>query len=359
MTLTVMQVLHQGGGAGSVTSTLHLSLGLAKAGLSIRFVCPPDSEVEALARRGGLEVLPLRLAPGKNRANAAALESLLSRYPVDLVNSQSARDRKALAWLVLTRRLSVPLVVTRRQMPRTLPVENWLVSRLASRVVAVSPAVGAALLRRGTPKDKLAVIPNGLVTDRVDAPVSPSAITQWRARIGWEPSRPTLGILARPKDQQTVLRALELVTTPVLLVLAGVDPGSRLGQLAMRPRPRHTVVCVPFTSEVRPLYDLLNLVLLPSRSEGLSQGLLEAMALSKPVIASAATGNLDLITQGVDGMLVPARDPAAWARAINTLLMNASLASRLGAAALKTARERFSLEHTIRRTVELYHSIVT
>jgi glycosyltransferase involved in cell wall biosynthesis len=353
-----MQVLHQGGGAGSVTSTLHLSLGLARAGFQVRFVCPPNSEVEIQAREGGLEVHPVALEPRRRRANAARLDALLSRHPVDLINSQSARDREALTWLALTGRLRVPLVVTRRQMPRTLPVENWLVSRLAARVVAVSPAVGAALLRRGTPRAKLAVIPNGLVTDRVDTAVSPESITQWRERIDWEPSRPTLGIVARPKDQEIVLRALERVSTPVRLVLAGVDPTSDLGRLAGQPRPPHAVVCLSFTPDVRPLYDLLDVVLLPSRSEGLSQGLLEAMALSKPVIASAATGNLDLITEGVDGMLVPARDPAAWARAIDTLLTNPSLASRLGATARKTARERFSLEHTIRRTIELYHSVL-
>ena len=96
-----MQVLHQGGGAGSVTSTLHLSLGLARRGVAVRFVCPPDSEVEALARAGGLEVLPLALRPGARRANAAALAALLARHPVDLVNSQSARDRQALTWQAL------------------------------------------------------------------------------------------------------------------------------------------------------------------------------------------------------------------------------------------------------------------
>jgi hypothetical protein len=86
MPLRVLQVLHQGGGAGSVTSTLHLSLGLARAGAAVRFVCPPDSEVEALARAGGLDVLPLALRPGARRANAAALATLLERYQVDLVN---------------------------------------------------------------------------------------------------------------------------------------------------------------------------------------------------------------------------------------------------------------------------------
>jgi glycosyltransferase involved in cell wall biosynthesis len=351
-----MQVLHQGGGAGSVISTLHLSLGLARAGLGIRFVCPPNSEVEALARAGGLEVHPLRLAGGTWR-NAEALRSLLLRHPVDLVNSQSARDRRALVWLALTRRLQAPLVVTRRQMPHTLPLENWVVSRLASRVIAVSPAVGAALVKRGTPRAKLAIIPNGLVTERVDSPVTPAALANWRERIGWEPSRRVVGIVARLKDQSVVLRALDQIATPVRLVLAGVDPAGALAELAARVPHRHAVVCIPFASDVRPLYDLLELVLLPSRSEGLSQGLLEAMAIGKPVIASASTGNLDVVTDGVDGKLVQPRNPTAWAQTIDALLRTPSLATQLGTAARVTARQRFSLDRTVQRTIELYRSI--
>src|SRR3954470_11340431 len=120
-----MQVLHQGGGAGSVTSTLHLSLGLEQAGFHVRFVCPPNSEVERLARAGGLEVHPISLEPRARRTNGAKLEGLLHQLPVDLMNSQSSRDRAALAWLALTRRLDVPLVLTRRQMPQTVAPENW------------------------------------------------------------------------------------------------------------------------------------------------------------------------------------------------------------------------------------------
>src|SRR5438105_6294919 len=185
-------------------------------------------------------------------------------------------------------------------MPRSFPLETWLASRLASRVVAVSRAVGQALVRRGTSPSKLAVIPNGLVTDRVDVPVTSAAVDEWRRRIGWEPSRRTVGIVSRPKDQAIVLRALERIRIPIRLVLAGVEPTSRLGRLAKKVPARHAVVCVPFRPQVRPLYDLLDLALLPSRSEGLSQALLEAMALGKPVIASAATGNLEVITDRVD-----------------------------------------------------------
>jgi L-malate glycosyltransferase len=356
---TVLQVLHQGGGAGSVTSTLHLSLGIARAGLHVRFVCPPGSEVEALARAGGLEVHPLWLKPHRRRENATALADLLDRNPVDVINSQSSRDREALSWLALTGRLRAPLVVTRRQMPRTFIVENWLVGRAAAQVVAVSKSVAGALIRRGTPRRKISVIPNGVVTERIDVAVSAEAVEQWRQRIGWVSSQRTIGVVARPKDQHVVLHALEGVRTPVRLVLAGVDPQSRLARLASLVPPQHAVVCLPFTPDIRPLYELLELVLLPSRSEGLSQALLEAMALGKPVIASGATGNLDLITDGVNGRLVKPLEPSAWAATIEALLSDPTEASRLGSAGRHTARTTFSLDHTIQRTARLYDALLT
>jgi glycosyltransferase involved in cell wall biosynthesis len=138
----------------------------------------------------------------------------------------------------------------------------------------------------------------------------------------------------------------------------GVGGSSRLGEAIGRVPARHAVVCLPFTPEVRPLYDLLELVLLPSRMEGLSQALLEAMALSKPVIASAAAGNLDLVHDGVDGCLVPPLEAPAWASTIERLLADQPLRERLGAAARRTARETFSLERTVERTAAVYRDVL-
>jgi glycosyltransferase involved in cell wall biosynthesis len=354
----IMQVLHQGGGAGSVTSTLHLSLGLARAGWDVRFVCPPGSEVETLARERGLTVRPLALPPHSRQENAAALARLIASERIALVNSQSARDRTALTWLGATGRLSVPFLATRRQMPRTMFLENWVASRVASRVIAVSSAVAEALVRRGTPRRKVTVIPNGLVTERVDRPLPPGAVEEWRARIGWDPGRRTLGIVSRRKDQTVVLAALAEVQTPVRLVLAGVGQDEVLAEAIERVPPRHAVVALPFTPDVRPLYELLDLALLPSRMEGFSQALLEAMALGKPVIGSAAAGNLDLVTDGVDGLLVAPMDPAAWAAAIERVLADAGLAARLGEAGRRTARETYALDSTVARTAALYREVL-
>jgi glycosyltransferase involved in cell wall biosynthesis len=164
--------------------------------------------------------------------------------------------------------------------------------------------------------------------------------------------------VARLKDQAVVVRALDQVTTPVRLVLAGVGRDNGLDDLVNRLPQRHAVVQLPFDAEVRPLYDLLEVVLLPSRIEGLSQALLEAMALGKPVIASGAAGNLDLISDGVNGCLVEPLDSAAWAKAIEAILSNSDAAHRLGAAAQETAREHYSLERTVKATAELYRGLL-
>jgi glycosyltransferase involved in cell wall biosynthesis len=149
-----------------------------------------------------------------------------------------------------------------------------------------------------------------------------------------------------------------MVRPPVRLVLAGVDPSGPLAAMVRDVPAPHSVVCLPFTSEIAPLYHLLELALLPSRMEGFSQSLLEAMALGKPVIASAAGGNAELVADGINGLLVAPMDPAAWAGAIERLLGDPRLAGGVGEAARHTARERFSLDRTVNRTLELYRSLV-
>jgi glycosyltransferase involved in cell wall biosynthesis len=358
VSLRVLQVLQQGHGTGAVTSTLHLAIGLAGQGVHVRFACPPGSEVAARAAAAGLEVHPVVLQPRAHRRNAALLADLLARHPVDLANSQSSRDRNALTLLRASGRLPVPFVATRRQMPQSFPLGNWAVSRMAARMIAVSRPVGEALVRRGTPRDRLVVVPNGLVLDRVDRAVSAAEVADWRARIGWTPAQRTVGIVARPKDQHVVLEALAQVRTPVRLVLAGIPDAHPLVQLARAVAAPHAVVTLPFASDIRPLYELLEVVLLPSRIEGLSQALLEAMALGKPVLASDAAGNPDLVREGVNGRLVPPLDATAWARALEEALAHPVESARLAAAGRRTAREEFSLARTVERTHAVYREVL-
>lgn len=355
--LRVLLALHQGGGAGSVNSTLALGLGLRARGVDARLVCPPDSPVEAEARAGGLPVHPLPLARQSRFMNARALGALLRGQPVDIINSQGSRDREAFTWLGLTGRLPAPLILTRRSFPRSTRLQNWLAARVSARVIALSESVRDELAGRGTPRGKVVVVPSGFVASRMDRPVSNAERDAWRGRIGWEPSRRVIGVVARPKDQAVVLAALAHVATPVRLVLAGLDAAALAAPLPPVPE-RHAVVRLPFEPAIRPLYDLLELALHPSRWDAFPQAVLEALALGLPVVASDATGNAEIIRHEADGLLVAPTDPAAWAAAIDHLLGDPALAARLGAAGRRRAREDFSLDRMLDRTLAVYHAVL-
>ena len=351
--LTILHLTHQGGGAGSTISIAALAAAQRAAGHRVMVGCPRRSLLAAMARSAGLEFRPIVF----DRASrvAASLVRLVETEGVDVVNSHASRDRAACRWARLAGRLDAACVMTRRQMPRSLPVSVLLNGFAADCTIAVSRAVARALVRRGAPAWRVRVVPNGVDLSRIDRVVAPAELDTARAIAGWRPWRPTIGVVARRKDHDVLLRALALLPQPLTLVLLGVAPDRELSTLAAAV-PQHEVRCIPFRPDVLPFYRLFDAVVLPSRTEGLSQALLEAMALSLPVVASRAGGNVDLVSHDLDGLLVPPREPAAFAAALARLLGDAALRRRLGERGRRTARECFPLQSTVRLTEAAYRA---
>jgi glycosyltransferase involved in cell wall biosynthesis len=96
---------------------------------------------------------------------------------------------------------------------------------------------------------------------------------------------------------------------------------------------------------------------LPSHAEGLPMSLLEAMAAGCPVIASNVGGIPDLITDGVNGLLVAPGDRDALALALHRLIVDRDFASELGMAARDTVRRRYTTEHAIARLDQIYSGL--
>ena len=349
--LTILHLTHQGGGAGSTVSIAALAAAQRALGHRVLVGCRPGTLLAAMARAAGVEVLPL--AFDRCASLARQLARLAEAEGVDVVNSHASRDRAACRLARLTGRLGAACVMTRRQMPRSLPVSVFLNGFVADCTIAVSRSVARALVRRGAPPWRVRVVPNGVDLGRIDRDVAGAEIDAARALAGWRPWRRTVGVVARRKDHDVLLRALALLERPVTLTLLGVEPDAELLALAAA-APWHTVRCVPFRPDVLPFYRIFDLVVLPSRGEGLSQALLEAMALSLPVIASRAGGNVDLVSHGLDGLLVAPRDASAFAAALATLVDDAALRARLGERARRTARERFSIRRTAMLTERAY-----
>ena len=103
---------------------------------------------------------------------------------------------------------------------------------------------------------------------------------------------------------------------------------------------------------------LASIVVLPSYREGLPKVLLEAAACGKPLVAADVPGCRDIVTHGVNGLLVPVRNPSALAAAINSLLRDPSLGIAMGLAGRQTVVRRFSVEQVANQTVELYRELL-
>jgi len=97
-----------------------------------------------------------------------------------------------------------------------------------------------------------------------------------------------------------------------------------------------------------------DVVVCPSRFEGLPRALLEAMGLGRAVVGTAVDGIAELIRDGVDGLLVPARDPEALAGAIARLVADPALRARLGDAAARRVREDYGAARMAREHEAAY-----
>ncbi len=354
--LTILQLTHQGEGAGSTQSIFSLSRELAQRGHRILVGCPAGTLLARnVAANPPLEYIPLDFSSLRGVANAIAYQ--IAEQKVDVVNSHATGDRRALTLLRWHGRLKQAFVVTRRTMPLTLPPELIAIALTADRTIAVSTAVARALRRRLHPGGRLRVVPNGIDLARVEAPPSPEELALAETALG-NSGRPVVAVVARRKDQQILLRALPALERPVTVAFVGIRPDDELAAARAAVPERHRVVFVPFTERPLAFYRFATIAALPSRIEGLSQALLEAMSLGVPVIASAAGGNAELVYPGETGLLVPPLDPAAWTRALDRMLGDDAFRARVARAGQTLARSEFTMSRTADRTEVVYREAI-
>jgi glycosyltransferase involved in cell wall biosynthesis len=122
------------------------------------------------------------------------------------------------------------------------------------------------------------------------------------------------------------------------------------------PNVKYTGLLSP--AQVAECYRKSHLLAFPSVNEGLSRVLLEAMSSGLPVVATELSGAKDCVTPGVDGTIVPARDPEALAEAILFHYNNPESTVAMGKAARAKIEQNFTVEHYIERNIGLYCSLV-
>jgi glycosyltransferase involved in cell wall biosynthesis len=241
----------------------------------------------------------------------------------------------------------------------TRRVSRWAHGR-SSHTIAVSTPIRRRLIEKDrVPPDRVSLIPNAVIPAPDDPPNLSGTLPD-----GWL-EEPLVGVVARLQPEKgvaTFLKAAALVSkaSPGARFLVVGDGPLReelrdlVGRLGVEDRVRF----LGYRTEARALIRLLDVLVVPSLTEGSPLIVLEAMAAGVPVVASAVGGVPDQARHGEEGLLVPPGDPEALAGAMDELLRDPRRARRLGAAGRRRTENGFSHETLVRRIEGVYRAVL-
>ncbi|SFW31377.1 glycosyltransferase family 4 protein [Chitinophaga sancti] len=209
---------------------------------------------------------------------------------------------------------------------------------------------------------KSTVINNGIDLSRFNPDNAANTI---RTELGIPASNTVVGYIARithQKDPFTLVYAfkkvLEQHSNITLLVVGEGDLKEGMVSLAATLGIADHIVFQPFRGDVPALLQAIDVYCLPSLWEGLPIGLLEAMAMRKAVIVTAVDGSKEIVADRQNGLVVPARDPAALATAIGTLHTDVALRTSLQQAAAATVNQHYCAKGMTRQVEHLYRNVL-
>jgi L-malate glycosyltransferase len=302
-----------------------------------------------------------RLSSPSTLRAIVATARMLRRARVDVVHGYQWRP--ALVGALAGRLAGVPLrLASKRSLTGDDPQARraWRhIARQVDTVIVNADALRVEGEQRGM-RCRWVLLQNGVDTEHFRLP---PADARARAAVGLDPQRPVIGTIGRLEDRKghdQLLRAAGAMLAgangrrPQIVIVGDGPLRERLAGQARSLGVADSVRFAGTVADVRPVLAAMDVFVLPSHAEGMSNALMEAMAAARPVVATAVGGNTEVVTDGETGLLVPPADPAALVRAVDGLLRDPERASKLGAAARQVVSRRFGARARVAELERLY-----
>ena len=323
----------------------------------------PNVELHEAATKEGIISHLIPCKGQIDRTVTASIRELAARTSADIVH---AHGYKADIYVYFALRASrIPFVST---------CHNWtdsdildifygkadrLVLRKYTAVVAVSDAVKQRLAKAGIHEDKMFLVRNGI--DLRPFQAAPPSLHGDLASHN-HPIVGFIGRLSSEKGADVFLRAAakvldELPSTKFVVVGDGPD-WDKLESLIDELRIRDRVSMLGRRDDMPSVYASLEIMVSASRQEGLPMAILEGMASSLPLVATAVGDVPTVVLDGCTGVLVPPEDPTLLAAEIAALLRDPARRERLGAAAKKLIEDDFSAVRMVADYLRVYEAAV-
>jgi L-malate glycosyltransferase len=348
---------------GGQNQALLTVLGLRTAGHRTVLVAHPAGELRRRASEGP-DLIPMAPRSELDLAAAWRLTRIIKDVRPAIVHAHDPHG-VAMAALALsyqptqTSGSSPPQLVASRRVD--FPLKQNAFSRWKYRQVrafiCASDAIRHMLIDQGVAAAQAITVHEGIDLAHVDA--APRANVH---ELFWLPHNAPLigniGALVPHKGQRHLIDAAALVVREVpdarFLILGEgeLKPAleKQIDELALS---KH-VLLAGFRPDVLSILKGFDLFVMPSVTEGLGTSLLDAMAASRPIVATTAGGIPEIVEHGVNGLLVAPRDHAALAAAIVRMLKDRDLRRRMGDAGFARVRDRFTVERMIAGTAAVY-----
>jgi glycosyltransferase involved in cell wall biosynthesis len=273
------------------------------------------------------------------RANlVGSVAAQLARVPVVLSSKRGCHERRGFELV-------------------SAKIGNALSHKVIVNAEAVRDFVHA---NEGCPKDKMTVIPSGVDTDRF----RPLPGAGFKARLGLPEDRPVIGIVTRMRVRKGVeefIRAVGRVrqTRPdaCAAIIGEVELDDSLQTLMRELGLDGHLNLLGRRNDMPEVYAALDVFVLSSHDEGMSNAILEAMAMEKPVVATDVGGTGEVVRHGHTGLLVPAKDPEALAAAISDMLAQPLRAREMGRLGRRIVEDGFSAHAMVRQMERMYFNL--
>lgn len=296
------------------------------------------------------------------------LVSFIKKEKFDLIHTN---DIHSAQYSVLAAKLArVPCILHTRNtgLAGWLGWKNSLIFKIATKIIAISREVKESLLEIGVAADKIQIIHNAVDLDEFNLVISGKP---YRDEIGVADGESLIGVVGRivpHKGQDIFIQAIPDILNffpNAKFTIIGEDstPNGdfiiQLRQLIAELKLEAKVCFSGFKANVPQIMKALDVLIVPSLSEPFGRVVIEAMAAKTPVVASRVGGIPDIIENGVNGILVPLKNPKAISEAVIRLLSDKDLYYNISQNSSKTVEELFSIPKHVEKVEKLYQSLIS
>ncbi len=337
---------------------VYLAGGLQERGHENFIACQPESVLKQRLSSKDISVITLPMRGEWDLFAVVRLAKIIKKNNIQIIHLHTAHAH-TLGALAAKSNPSCRVVLSRRV---DFHIHSLIKYKMGiDRIIAVSEGIKKVLIEDGVNPDKVSVVHDGVDLDRFDNLKENNYLYE---EFNLEKDTSVIGIvaaLAPHKHHENFLEAAKIVKGEFpkarFLIAGEGELEEELKQLSKKLNLENEIVFCGFRKDIPELISIFDIFVLSSYLEGMGSVLLEAMALSKPIVATKTGGIPEVVKDKENGILVPPRDHQALATGIIYLLKNGHIRKKMG----KTGKEMlkdFSVSKMVEGTEKIYKEIM-